>query len=104
MIILDGGRVAAVRTPDIIQQTPLYSWRDAVPSLLGCFGKVLIHALTLWTLHDFVKIAPVAQQLREALPADHDYRFLVHGRVEGWRGNPLGKPLSVSGVSTFVPG
>jgi hypothetical protein len=24
-------------------------------------------------------------------------------RVEGWRGNPLGEPLSVSGVSTFVP-
>jgi integrase len=25
------------------------------------------------------------------------------GRVEGWRGNPLGEPLSVSGVSSFVP-
>jgi hypothetical protein len=27
----------------------------------------------------------------------------VPGRVEGWRGNPLGEPLSVSGVSSFVP-
>ncbi len=27
----------------------------------------------------------------------------VPGRVEGWRGNPLGEPLSVSGVSPFVP-
>ena len=25
------------------------------------------------------------------------------GRVEDWRGNPLGNPLSVSGVSSFVP-
>ena len=25
------------------------------------------------------------------------------GRVEDWRGNPLGKLLSVSGVSSFVP-
>jgi len=25
------------------------------------------------------------------------------GRVEDWRGNPLGEPLSVSGVSPFVP-
>ena len=28
----------------------------------------------------------------------------VVGRVEDWRGNPLGEPLSVSGVSPFVPG
>jgi hypothetical protein len=26
------------------------------------------------------------------------------GRVEHWRGDPLGISLSVSGVSTFVPG
>ena len=25
------------------------------------------------------------------------------GRVEDWRGNSLGDPLSVSGVSSFVP-
>jgi hypothetical protein len=25
------------------------------------------------------------------------------GRVESWRGNPLGRPLSVSGDSPFVP-
>ena len=25
------------------------------------------------------------------------------GRVEDWRGNPLGEPLSLSGVSSFVP-
>ena len=29
---------------------------------------------------------------------------LAAGRVESWRGNPLGCPLSVSGVSPFVPG
>ena len=29
---------------------------------------------------------------------------LDYGRVESWRGNPLGCPLSVSGVSPFVPG
>jgi len=28
----------------------------------------------------------------------------VRGRVESWRGYPLGQPLSVSGVSPFVPG
>ena len=30
-------------------------------------------------------------------------KYMV-GRVEDWRGNPLGEPLSVSGVSSYVPG
>ena len=30
--------------------------------------------------------------------------LVLWGRVESWRGNPLGCPLSVSGVSPFVPG
>ena len=29
--------------------------------------------------------------------------LVMGGRVEDWRGNPLGEPLSVSGVSSFVP-
>jgi len=28
----------------------------------------------------------------------------MFGRVESWRGNPIEHPLSVSGVSPFVPG
>ncbi len=37
-------------------------------------------------------------------PSDR-YRFLFSGpgRVESWRGNPIEQPLSVSGVSPFVP-
>ncbi|MCP3866990.1 MAG: hypothetical protein GY703_02620 [Gammaproteobacteria bacterium] len=37
--------------------------------------------------------------------SSHDHHLCgFPGRVEGWRGNPLGAPLSVSRVSSFVPG
>ena len=42
--------------------------------------------------------------LRRASVKDIIEALGVPGRVEDWRGNPLGEPLSVSGVSSFVPG
>jgi len=34
----------------------------------------------------------------------HSDSRITRGRVEDWRGDPLGDLLSVSGVSSFVPG
>jgi len=54
-----------------------------------------------------VVIEKILSQLNEKAPSAEasllpESRALP-GRLEDWRGNPLGEPLSVSGISSFVP-
>ena len=59
----------------------------------------------IWVFRDFDRSRAV--ELIEALiqyTAKPEDAWTCAGRVESWRGNPLGCPLSVSGVSPFVPG
>ncbi len=45
-----------------------------------------------------------AQRFLAVHAAVYNLFKLGRGRVESWRGNPIERPLSVSGVSPFVPG